>query len=82
MIYKVESTWSARDIKISKTMHSSGNPISKFAHLATVERHMIGSSRIKMGNFNVATNDYFKEEIWLSGRLVGFQLWRCKVSQP
>ena len=62
-------------IKISKIMPSINNQIptqgqeeehlrDSFAHLATVEYHIIGSSRIRMGNLDVATDDYFRKEGW------------------
>ena len=64
-----------RDIKISKIMPSFDNQIptrdrgagqsrDSFAHLATVEYHVISSSRIRMRGLDVATNDYFRKEGW------------------
>ena len=99
MIYKVESaapTLGAREIKISKIVPSIDNQIptqdgeaenlkDSFAHLATVEYHKIRSSRIRMGDLDVATDDYFSKEGWSIknfGRLVVFLLWRRNVSQP
>jgi len=88
VIYKVESVTSilsARKIKILKIMPSlfdnggttegreAENMRDSFAHLATVEYHTFRSSRIKMGNLDVATNDYFRNEGWSLrsiGRLV------------
>ena len=99
MIYKVESATSilsVRNIKISKIIPSlfdSGtttegreaeNTRDSFAHLATVEYHTFHSSRIKMGNLDVATKDYFRSEGWsLSslGRLGLILFWSRNVSQ-
>ncbi|KIM49872.1 hypothetical protein M413DRAFT_439000 [Hebeloma cylindrosporum] len=79
VIYKVESVapiLGTRTMKISKTIPSfSDNRITakgrqaqylrdSFAHLATVEYHKIRSSRIRMGNLDVATDDYFRREGW------------------
>jgi hypothetical protein len=80
VIYKVESATpilGARNIKISKIMPSlfenetttegRGEAESlrdSFAHLATVEYHTIRTSRIRMGELDVATNDYFRKEGW------------------
>ena len=89
MIYKVESaapTLGAREIKISKIVPSIDNQIptqdgeaenlkDSFAHLATVEYHKIRSSRIRMGDLDIATDDYFSKEGWSIknfGRLVVF----------
>ena len=87
----------ARDIKISKIIPSfvdngtttkgreAENWKDSFAHLATVEYHTIRSSRIRMGNLDIATDDYFKREGWSLtnlGRSVISQLWSNDVSQP
>jgi len=101
VIYKVESatpTLGARNIKISKIMPSlfdNGTTIEgreaenlrdSFAHLATVEYHTIRTSRIRIGNLDVATNDYFRREGWSLtslGRSVWFFLISSRnVSQP
>ena len=96
VIYKVEAaapTLGARDIKISKIIPSLDNQIQdgeaenlrdSFAHLATVEYHKIRSSRIRMGDLDISTDDYFSKEGWSLknfGRLVVFLLWRRNVSQ-
>ena len=88
VIYKVESATpmpGARSIKISKIMPSlfdNGTTIkgreaedlrNSFAHLATIEYHTIRTSRIRMGELDVATNDYFRREgrsLTILGRLV------------
>ena len=88
VIYKVESATpmpGARSIKISKIMPSlfdnetatEGREVDNlkdsFAHLATVEYHAIRTSRIRMGDLDVATDDYFRKEGWSLtslGRLV------------
>ena len=88
VIYKVESATpilGARNIKISKIMPSlfdnetatEGREVENlrdsFAHLATVEYHAIRTSRIRMGDLDVATDDYFRKEGWSLtslGRLV------------
>lgn len=90
VVYKVESDTpilAARTIKISKIMPSFlDNRITtkgreaqhlkdSFAHLATVEYHTFRSSRIRMGNLDISTNDYFRREGWSLtnlGRLVIF----------
>ena len=97
MIYKAKSatpTLGGQRIKISKIMPSfqvndqiptqgrEEHFRDSFAHLAIVEYRTFNSSRIRMGNLDVATSDYFRKENWWSGRLVVFQLWRHKVSQP
>ena len=84
MIYKVVSESPTmgfmsgrRDIKISKIMPSAGRSRDSFAHLATVEYHMISSSRITMGGLDVSTDDYFRKEGWhfeTYARLIVLQL--------
>jgi len=79
VVYKVKPTTltlAGRDFKISKLVPSFVNnkvaPKDEelkhlkdtFAHLATVEYRMIRSSRIRMGDLDVATNGtngYFKD---------------------
>jgi hypothetical protein len=78
-IYKVEAampTLGARDIKISRVVPSFvDNQVTtkdeeaeflrdSFAHLATVEYHTLRGSRIRMGELDVATNEYFKKDGW------------------
>jgi hypothetical protein len=77
VIYKVESAMPSlgrRDIKITKVIPSFlNNQVTTnddeqqqlkdtFGHLATVEFHTTQSSRIRMGDLDVATNVYFQKE--------------------
>jgi len=80
VVYKVKSTTptlTGRDIKISRVVPSFvnsqvmpkdekiKNSEDTFAHLATVEYRTIRSSRIRIGDLDVATNGangYFKED--------------------
>ena len=83
MIYKVESTLGARDIKIVKVMPSFVDNSrmtedndeylrDSFASLATIQYRIFGGSRIRMGDLDVATSDYFKtvDRFKIVGRFV------------
>jgi hypothetical protein len=75
-------TLGTRDIKISKiipsvvddqapTTEEAENMRDSFAHLATIEYQTIHGSRIRMGDLDVATNEYFKKDGGWSFRVLG-----------
>jgi len=97
VIYKVESTTpllEARTIKISKIMPAFlDNRMAtesreaeylrdSFAHLATVEYHRILSSRIGMGDLDIATSDYFRREGWSLPNLGRLVIFNCGAPIP
>ena len=83
------------DIKISKIMPSwfenetttkgkeTQNLRDSFSHMATVEYRTVYTCRIRMGDLDVATNDYFRRKESHKFRKVDFFLtWSRNVSQP
>jgi len=52
------------DNQVPTTEEETEDLRDSFAHLATIEYQTIRSSRIRMGDLDVATNEYFKKDGW------------------
>ena len=61
-ILKIMTSFFDSGITTTTKDREAKNSKNSFAQLVTVEYHTIRSSRIRMGNLDVSTNDYFKRK--------------------